>query len=318
MASYISENWFFFILSSILAILTTAWGIRKGRSLSKGGELTFFQRNYFPLFKNNIREIEGLSISLDGNVINENLFLIKFSIANTGTIDFDQSSIHKPLEIILDKKYHWKKANITNEDKYETHIKITENILTIEWSLLKVSELINFNAVIENIEPLEDKESAIEKIKFRHRITHLKDVLKMEVTPPQGLSNKYPYLIPTLTGIFSIVFGVMSIYSYLNKKDGTITNTYFIEGKSHITYTDVTVSNNNIKLISELRDTIIPRSEIGTIKSNSTIKPITKMEFINFILSLMVVFVVLVNNLLSFIVAQQRSRTNSILAKFSI
>jgi hypothetical protein len=241
---------FYWIAGLFSSLLIGYWGIWYARKTKSKTSLAFVIKEFIPLFKTITKSFNSLEIKYKGILISENLVLIKASLVNNGNNDIDKSAIVKPISISLPSHYKCIEVTPTNiSEGVNADISIDNNIIAIDWDLLKQREFISFDFLIETI--IQDNKSSIgedglNSFKINHRISNLNKVEKYKIDINRAEEQFKPInllgslMLPTLFllgGIFlilTVIFEFKDGISYKITNDG-------IKKKFRVTYINDTV-----------------------------------------------------------------------------
>ncbi len=147
-------------------------------------QLTYVDQGCLPLFESIVKSLDGIEILYNKKPIDPNLYFLRGSLANTGNVDIDKSSIYEPLCINLPPPYRWLKATVTKSSPgVNVHSEIRhDSTLEFKWDLLKSNEALSFNALIKGCSGKDGNETKTipELISFSHRITDLPRIMKVK------------------------------------------------------------------------------------------------------------------------------------------
>ena len=236
---------FYWIVGLFSSLLIGYWGIWYARKTRSNTSLAFVLLESIPLFKTIVKSFDSLEIKYKGILISENLVLIKACLVNNGNNDFDKSAIVKPISISLPSNYKSIEVTPTNiSEGVNAKISIDNNIITIDWDLLKQGEFISFDFLIETsiLDHISSSfDNGLSSFQINHRIRNLNKVEKYRIDIHQAeeqfklINLLGSLLLPTLFflgGIFLILTAIFEIkdgFSYKMTHDG-------VKNKFRVTY----------------------------------------------------------------------------------
>lgn len=164
------------LIIGVLGLIITVFGIYFTVYFRKKAEITFFYGNEIPLFKQEIKGLEGLEIKYKGKEIQENLILFNGILCNTGNVDIERSIIHEPYKLVLPQEYEWKNVSLWDKNGCKATYSKNQNELVFTWDLMKRGECLVFNTIIEKIQ--HNGEDSLntnlhKEISIKERITNL-------------------------------------------------------------------------------------------------------------------------------------------------
>jgi len=203
-------------IGALSLALTLGFGlyaiISRRKSLEKIS-ISFERKECYSLVKN---EIENLNISVIHNksMITNSIILFRGGLVNSGIIDIDKSRIHSPLRLVAPSGYKWLEAKLSKSNcSAVVKLKKTEDqVLEMEWDLLKKGEEIEFEAVIEVDQEISIEDATDElygNMKFEYRITDLNKIDKISNSElrKERLKRRRRDML-----LFAIFTGVIGLY----------------------------------------------------------------------------------------------------------
>ncbi|MEA3476379.1 MAG: hypothetical protein U9R23_08085 [Candidatus Cloacimonadota bacterium] len=177
----------------IITIIIGIIGVKYTLKQKNKTQLTFLKHSCISLFKAIVKNLDDIEIKYQGNIIGENLILLKGTIFNNGNADIDKAIVHKPLTLTLPDNYSWINYKvIDSSDGLVVNVKKVENSLQFNWDLLKEREFFSIDCLIEFNSDKKDDEidteidlrrNLLNNLEFKHRITNLKSVNSEESVP---------------------------------------------------------------------------------------------------------------------------------------
>lgn len=256
----------YWIFGIIISILIGFWGIWYTRKTRRYTSISFVEKEFLPLFKTIIKNLNFLEIKYKGIPISDNLVLIKASLVNTGNVDIDKSKIFKPITISLPNYFRCIEIAPTEKSKdINVNLLSDNNTITIEWDLFKQNEFISFDLLVEVVtsETIPNyEEKRLSYYLINHRIADLTRIEKYEININRSeeqlkVKNRLGSLVlPSilfLGGLFLILFVLIEFrngITYILKEDG-------VKKKFRVTY----FNDTTLKLTSKI-DTLNFNSSI--------------------------------------------------------
>lgn len=196
----------------LIGLILSYFGIQKFRY---PGRITLYKERIISLFADITKNLSDLSITYKGDPINQNLYLFKGVLINTGNKD-----IQKKEEIYfnLDESDKWVDVKIISKSpQVYADFKIKNNskaVLTIRKSLFRCEESIGIEALILTGHEKDIKE--MENIfKIDHRISDTRDADIQEM--PRKLNRKWRvFLMPIVMPIMGFI--LLWYYNFLSPK----------------------------------------------------------------------------------------------------
>ncbi len=205
------------IVGLILTLIFGIYSVRNNKKSQKKISISFEKKECYSLFKEDINRL-NIDINYKGKTIDNYLILFKATITNNGNLDIDKSRIFSPLKIIIDKNFKWLETNISEiTNGVNADIKnITDNILELNWDLIKKNEKIEFEALIEipqNKEIEEITEEFYKSISFDFRITDLNKIDKIIDSNSKEIRRKKSKQKVAVMSIIMLLFGLALFFS---------------------------------------------------------------------------------------------------------
>lgn len=175
------SNTFYFIASTLFAVLFFFLGVYYNKKLLNRMELSFVLNEWLPIITT-VKDIQFLQLINYVPPQNTNVYYLKAAIANTGNIDIDNLNIHKAMNIRFPDGYTIvREAHYSNND-LEIDSNYKKNEINATWNLFKPTEIIYFELILETNEIVTQTELE-KKIKINHRISNLKKIKIFSVYP---------------------------------------------------------------------------------------------------------------------------------------
>ncbi len=250
------KNLILWVIGTIVTIGIGYLSVRLTMKYRKKVSLCFIERDFIPLFKTIVKNLDTIEIRYRNNPISEKLVLIKATLINDGTTDIDSSIIHKPFSIRLPENFNCLELKITDCSPNLTAKinQVDNNNLIIEWDLLKKSEFISFDMVIE-IHPIGKGLVVDDKLayySFDQRITNLDHVKKLTI--PTQIESKFKkrrrFRMNLLSLSALVLILVMSIVSVSKNRDYRLAY-YLLNSKNTVKINVTPIDYNCIKISSD-------------------------------------------------------------------
>jgi len=209
------------MLGNILGILGIAFTVLFGiysiwtyRKSKRKVSIELKNEQCYSLFKDDVTRL-NIELIYNKKVITNALILFKARIVNNGQVDIDKNRVFKPLKIISQNDFSWLEARLTYQPSGSTTSisLLNSNEIQIEWDLLKSTEYIEFEALIEintSLESDDNKTSTFYNgLSFDFRITDLNNIQKENKNRPKNLANfvfKNTYYFSAVVIIFGALF----------------------------------------------------------------------------------------------------------------
>ena len=180
------------ILGILLTLLFGLQGILLYRKYFPKLSLSYYEHDCISLVHSLMGKIKGLEINYNSRSVSPNLIYLSGSLFNDGNRDIEEKLLIKPLKAILPDKYRWITFDITDKSgNLDCDINIKNNEVEIEWELFKSAEFFRFHSLVERTadNDLNGINGFLHKcaddlsrdLKFYHRITNMKDILKEDI-----------------------------------------------------------------------------------------------------------------------------------------
>jgi hypothetical protein len=265
----------------LISIGLAYWKIKSSRKLKDKTNISLITHTSFPLLTTFQHRFESINIEFTLPV-NRNVFYLKGSVLNTGTLDIDKVKIYKPLIISLPQGCKIIECKILNVSSNQIDIQknVEENKLILSWDLLKPKEHFTFELIIDS-ESINNVGKLEKSISISHRISDLGKVDTIDLstvkktTPRQVIKSS----IPAFTYI--LFFGTIStiglIFS-INKliKPGIRVGNELVYkaniGDVNIEY----VNDSTLKILKEKK--VIDQINLNNFEKYITLKPIVTID----------------------------------------
>jgi hypothetical protein len=246
------------ILGIILTISFGGYSIWVYNKSKRNISLEFLNKECYSLFREDVNRL-NIELIYNKTPLNNTLILLKAKLINNGHIDIDKNRIYSPLKIKSSESYKWLEATVTESPSgVNTIIEVlNEQEIQLSWDLLKKSEYIEIEALVEVISELEkDGEKGNDfynDISFDYRITDLNSIQKEKqisdaIKLRTVMQKMYKFL-----GIITIVLGLyfLSIEFFPTFKfmdDRKVVN-YVIENNNKESHSVISTNNKSDNII---------------------------------------------------------------------
>lgn len=147
------------------------------------------------------KDLQNSNIEILSNhkEIKDNIFLYQASLYNTGNLDIDKMDFYSPVRIEFGGNQEILSANIYEKSEdIEANLSFENNLLTLDWNLLKNKEFIAFSAIVKisqnELNPIKD-------IRIKHRIKNVRSI-------------KEKYFVKETLGKFGIIGSLFFLFMF--------------------------------------------------------------------------------------------------------
>ena len=174
------------------------------------GEVSCFYEEYINLHNSIIKNINHLKVLYKNETINENMYLIKGVVLNSGNKDLTASDIEKSLKLSLPENGKWLDSKVINKSTdLVANLSEDGNKLEFDLGLFRKGEYVYFEALAES----ETIDTPHKNLKFEHRIA---DTDRIKIYPKQNINEQ---LKTKLFMLGTILMGlIMSSYLTIDTK----------------------------------------------------------------------------------------------------
>lgn len=142
------DNILLAVLGSLVGVIVAVIVYKKQKRKT---ELTFYSMGSVPLFKKNVKDLEGLRITYNGEDVGGELVIYRGLVFNSGDRDIDSRIVCKPYSLVLPQGYVWRSVSLVNESPAVPALDINGNRLGFKWELLRRREYLAFEGVVEKL-----------------------------------------------------------------------------------------------------------------------------------------------------------------------
>jgi hypothetical protein len=145
-------DWSFWgtIAGIVATVVFGVWAVVLAKSRKYPGEITFFHERTIRLLDDVVGDLPQITVNYKGQPAAKNLTLLKGFLLNTGRKDLSKEMIEQPLSIQLPEGYRWLEASAKGSWDGVEHAAIIEpRTVAISWTLLRCSEFMTFESLVE-------------------------------------------------------------------------------------------------------------------------------------------------------------------------
>ena len=284
----------YFIASTLFSVMFFFLGIYYSKKLLNKIEISFILNEWLPIITT-AKDTQFLELVNYDPPQNTNVYYLKAVVGNTGNIDIEKSTIHKALKVKFPKDFVIVKEKHYSNYEVDSDLKVDDNSFILNWNLLKPTETIYVELIIETKQKFTQPELE-EQIDISHRIVNISKI-KIFSIYPSSLSY-YTSSYKTANYFLLIVTILMLMWEYLiyrsqqreisynyptkNLKFGTV------QGFSRVNDSLVSFDSDNEQYTLLIRD--VPKYFI-TIKETAMFSPYFWPFIVPFVMFLLLLFV---------------------------
>jgi hypothetical protein len=256
------------IAGLIFTLIFGIYSIWVTKKTNKKVSLGLEKKECYSLFKQDINRLK-IDVKYNNEIVENYLILFKGVLINNGKTDIDKSRIYKPLQFKTKNNYRWLETNVYEKPIGSSILlkKLDDTTLELSWDLLKASEKIEFESLIEvpnNIAIDEISDDFYNSIEFDFRITDINQIDKLtEINSREKRNNRQGKKMLYI----SIISLILGLYIFFNSQ--LPFNIGYLNSRKEIQF-DILHKNDTINAVlsSKKDNTIILKNEDSKVDKN--------------------------------------------------